>query len=132
MLTANHWTEHRFPNGGVRERTHGVEGVCNPIGGTTILTNHTTQSSLGLNHQPKSTHGWTHGSSHICSRVWPCWTSMEGEVLGPVKARCPIIGECQDREEGVCGWVGEHPHRSRGKGERIGAFSGETRKGDKI
>jgi hypothetical protein len=33
---ANHWTEHRDPNGGVTERT---EGVCNPIGRTAIPTN---------------------------------------------------------------------------------------------
>ena len=31
MLTANHCTEHGVPNGGVRERTEGVEGVCNNI-----------------------------------------------------------------------------------------------------
>jgi hypothetical protein len=31
MLAANHWTECGFPNGGVRERTEGVEGVHNPI-----------------------------------------------------------------------------------------------------
>jgi hypothetical protein len=31
-----------------------------------------------------------------------------------VKARCPSVGECQYREAGV---GGEHPHRSRGKGE---------------
>jgi hypothetical protein len=28
--------EHRAPNGGARENTEGVEGVGNPIGGTTI------------------------------------------------------------------------------------------------
>ena len=27
MLTANHWTEHRDPNGGVRGRTEGAEGI---------------------------------------------------------------------------------------------------------
>jgi hypothetical protein len=27
---------HGGPNGGVRERTEGVEEVCSPIGGTTI------------------------------------------------------------------------------------------------
>jgi hypothetical protein len=27
MLADNHWTEHRVPNGGVRERTEGAEGV---------------------------------------------------------------------------------------------------------
>jgi hypothetical protein len=28
--------EHRAPNEGARESTQGAEGVCNPIGGTTI------------------------------------------------------------------------------------------------
>jgi hypothetical protein len=28
-----------------------------------------------------------------------------GEVLGPVKARCPSVGECQGREVGVGGLV---------------------------
>jgi hypothetical protein len=28
--------DHRAPNGGARESTQGAEGVCNPIGGTTI------------------------------------------------------------------------------------------------
>jgi hypothetical protein len=36
MLTANLWTEHGVPNRGVRERTEGVDGVCNPIGRKTI------------------------------------------------------------------------------------------------
>jgi hypothetical protein len=38
---------------------------------------------------------------------------MGGEALGPVKAPCPSIGECQDRESGVGGLM------SRG-GEGIG------------
>ena len=46
---------------------------------------------------------------------------MGGKVLGPVKALCPSVGECKDRENGVGvwegvwegGWVGAHPHRSR-------------------
>jgi hypothetical protein len=37
--------EHRVPNGGARESTQGAEGVCNPIGGTTIRTNQYLQSS---------------------------------------------------------------------------------------
>jgi hypothetical protein len=41
---------------------------------------------------------------------------MGGEALGPVKDRCPSVEECQDGEVG--GW-GEHPHRSRGKGDGI-------------
>jgi len=67
MLTANHWTENRVPNGGVRERTEGDEGVCNPIGRTTISINQTPQSSQELNHQPKSAHEGTHDSSSTCS-----------------------------------------------------------------
>ena len=55
MLTANHWTEHKVPNGGVRERTEEAEGVCNPIGRTTVSTNQIPQSSQGSNYQPKST-----------------------------------------------------------------------------
>ena len=51
------------------------QGDCNPIG-RTIPTNWTTQSSQGLNHKPKSTHGRTHGSSCICIRGWPCQASM--------------------------------------------------------
>jgi hypothetical protein len=28
---------------------------------------------------------------------------MGGEALGPVKAQCPSVGECQDQEAGVGG-----------------------------
>jgi hypothetical protein len=41
MLTATPWTEHRVPNGGVRERTERAEGVCNLIARTTISVNQT-------------------------------------------------------------------------------------------
>jgi hypothetical protein len=82
-LAANHWTECRIPNRGVRERPEGVEGDCNPIGRTTISTNQNPQRSQGLSHQQRS----TLGSSCICSRGWPCHASMEGKVLGPMKAK---------------------------------------------
>ena len=101
MLEAKHWTEHKIPNVGVRERTEGAAGICNHIGRTTISTNPNTQTSQGLNHQPKSTHGGTHGSSSMCNRGWPCLASVGGETLGPVKAQCPSVGECQDWETGV-------------------------------
>jgi hypothetical protein len=61
--------------------------------------------SQGLNHQPKSTHGETYGPSCICSRGWPCGTSMGGEALGSEKAPCPTVGECQGRKAGVGGLV---------------------------
>ena len=41
MLAANYWTERGVPNRGVSEGTEGIEGVCNPIGRTTIPTNKT-------------------------------------------------------------------------------------------
>jgi hypothetical protein len=41
---------------------------------------------------------------------------MGGEALVPVKAPCPSVGECQGREVGVTGCVGEHPYISKGRG----------------
>ena len=94
MFTVIHWTEHRVPNEGGRESIQGAEGVCSPIGGTSIWTNQNPQRSLGLNHQSKKTHVGTHGSCCICSRGWPSRSSMEGEALGPVKVLFPSILEC--------------------------------------
>jgi hypothetical protein len=65
-----------------------------------------------LNHQPKSTHDATHGSSCICSRGWPSHSSMGGEALGPVKVLFPIVGEFQGQEAGVGGLVS----RASGRG----------------
>jgi hypothetical protein len=56
---------------------------------------------LGLNHQPKKTHGGTRGSSCICSGGWPSQSLMGGETLGYVKALCSSVGECQHQESGV-------------------------------
>jgi hypothetical protein len=51
---------------------------------------------------------------------------MRGEALDPVKARCPSVGECQDREVEV----GELVNRERRNGMRN--FGGEMREGDNI
>ena len=51
---------------------------------------------------------------------------MGGEALGPERAQCPSVGECQDSEAGVGGLL------SRGSEDRIGVFGGKTRKGDNI
>jgi hypothetical protein len=48
---------------------------------------------------------------------------MGREAPGLVKAGCTGVGECQDREAGVGGFV-------KGVGE--GIFRGEKRKGDNI
>ena len=113
LLTASHWAEHGDLNGGVRRRTEGAEGIYNPIGRTTI-SNRSTQNSQGLNYQPKCTYWGIYGSSFVCSRGWPYLTSVGGEALSSVKARCPSVGEFEGGK--VCGWVGEYPHKSRGRG----------------
>jgi len=62
------------------------------------------------------THGGTHGSSHIGSRGWPCWTSLGEEAHGPVKAQCPSVMPGQ--EAGVGGkWVGDYGERGDGIGD---------------
>jgi hypothetical protein len=76
----------------------GAKGDWRPIEGTSIWTNQYPQRSLELYHQSKKTQGGTCCSSYICSRGWLTLSSMGGEILGPVKALCPSIGECQDQE----------------------------------
>jgi hypothetical protein len=51
------------------------------------------------------------------------WDINGRMVLSPVNVQYPSIGECQDREASVGGWVEEHPHRSRGRGNGITSFS---------
>ena len=52
---------------------------------------------------------------------------MGGKALGPVKAQCPSVGQCQDMDGGVDGLV------SRGeRGWEREVFRGETRKEDNI
>jgi hypothetical protein len=44
--------------------------------------------------------------------------SIGVEALGLLKAQSPNIGECQVSEAGLVG-AGEHPHRSRERGDGI-------------
>jgi len=89
MLAVNHWTEYRDCN---EERLKELKGFA-PHRKNNNINQPDPQSSQGLNHQPKSTHGQTHGSSCICSRGWPCWAPMGREALGLVKAPCPSVME---------------------------------------
>ena len=50
---------------------------------------------------------------------------MGGEALGPVKALCPSVGECQSQEVEVGGLV------SRGRGMGIGGLGSRWR-GERI
>jgi hypothetical protein len=85
ILIANRGAKPENPSERARGRTEGAEGNCNPIR-RTVSTNWNTQSSQGLNHQPKSVHGGGNGSSCIYSREWPYLASMGGEAFGPVEA----------------------------------------------
>jgi hypothetical protein len=38
-----------------------------------------------------------------------------GVALGPEGVQCPSVGKCQGGKTRVGGWVGEHPHRGRGR-----------------
>ena len=88
MLTIIYRMEHRATNVGARESTQGAEGVCNPIGGTTIWTNQ----------QP-------HVSSCIWSRRWPIRPSLEREVPWSCKLYMPQYRGIPGPRSGS-GWVG--------------------------
>jgi hypothetical protein len=116
ILTTNHWTP-------MEELENGLEDLKGFATSHEELLNQPTRplkSSHGLKNQPRSTHGGTHGSSYICSKGWPCWASMGREAIGLVKDQFPRVGEFEGSEVGVGGGVREHPHRSRGRGDRIG------------
>ena len=49
--------------------------------------------------------------------------SMGGEALGPVKALCSSVGECQGQEIGVSGLV------TRGRQEEIGDYQRGNQEG---
>jgi hypothetical protein len=58
MLAANHQIEHGEPNGRVRGRPEGAEGVCNPTG-RTISTNQTlTLPELPETKPPTKEYTW--------------------------------------------------------------------------
>jgi hypothetical protein len=57
---------------------------------------------------------------------------MGGEAQGSVKARYSIIVDYQGRDAGMRGWVGEHPNRSRGKGDGIGGLQRRNQERDII
>jgi hypothetical protein len=126
MLAANHRTEHKIPNGGVRERTEGAEGVYNIIGSTTISTNQTppTPSELPGTKPPTKEYTWRGPwiQLHMLLRMFMSaingkrspWT-CEGLML-----QCREMPRQGDRSEWVGGWVGEHTHSGRGKEDQMG------------
>jgi hypothetical protein len=72
--------EHRTPNGGSRESTQGAEGVCNPIGGTELMSLAAYVAGDGL-------------VGHY----------REEKLLGLANFICPNTGEQQGQEVAVGG-----------------------------
>jgi hypothetical protein len=91
MLTVIYWMEHRAPNGGARESTQGAEGICSPIGGTTIWTNK---------------YPWARVFSCRCSRRWPSRPSLEREAPRSCKLYMPQYSGTPGPRSGS-GWVGK-------------------------
>lgn len=84
IFTANSQTEPRNTKNRARERKEGDEGNCNSQ--EEITHRKTSQSSQSLNHQPKVTLEWIHGSKYIYNREWTYLRSVGGEVHGSVEA----------------------------------------------
>jgi hypothetical protein len=74
MYIAKHWNEYKDPNGEIRARTLGTEGVCNFIGRATISTSRTSPKLPGTKPPMKEYRGGTHSS--ICSRGLPYLTPL--------------------------------------------------------
>ena len=87
MLIVIYRMEHRAPNGGARESTQGAKGVCNPIGGTTKLTNQYSPELVSL-------------AAYVAEDglVGPHW---EERPLGLANFICPSSGENQGQVVGV-------------------------------
>ena len=89
MLTVIYRMEHRAPNGGARESTHGAKEICNPIGGTTISINHYPLELMSLAAYVSE--------DGLFGHHW------KERPLGLVNFMCPSTGESQGQEGGMGG-----------------------------
>jgi hypothetical protein len=99
MLIVIYWMEHRAPNGGARESTQGAEGICNPIGGTTILTSTPELVSLAV----------YIAEDGLVGRHW------EERPLVLRRSYAPVQGNARARKQEGVGW-------GAGREEGIGDF----------
>ena len=80
---------YRAPNGVARESTQGAEGICNPIGGTTILT-----TQLPPPPQLVSLAAYE-SEDGLVGHQW------KERPIGRANFICLSTGECQGQEVGV-------------------------------
>jgi hypothetical protein len=83
--------DQRAPNGGARESTQGAEGICNPIGGSTIWTNQYPRELVSL--------AAYESEDGLVGHQW------KESPIGLANFICLSTGECQGQEVGV-GWWG--------------------------
>jgi hypothetical protein len=81
--------DQRAPNGGARERTQEAKGICNPIDGTTILTNQYPPELVSL--------------AVYVSEDGLVGHNREEKPIGLANFICLSTGECQVQEVGVGG-----------------------------
>jgi hypothetical protein len=109
-------------DGGVGEGTEGVEQVCSPMEGAKISTGQTCPE-LPRTGPPTKEHTWRDPWHWL--HIWQKMAVLDISGRRGPWARgwwMPRMTEQEDRKMGVSGWVGEHPHRSRGRRDGIGCF----------
>jgi hypothetical protein len=90
MLAANHWTEHRVPNGGVGEGTR-VEVACSPIKGATMSTDQIPWRSQGLDHKPE----YTWRDPWLRLHMWQSMALLDISGRGGPWAWAVLVPQCR-------------------------------------
>jgi len=119
MLAANHWTENRVPNGGVRERIEGAKGYWHQV--RTIWTNQSSHCPNSINGQIVAPAAYV-AEDGLVEHWW------EEKPLVLPMLNIPVVWNV--RVAGRRGeWnVGEHPLRSRWRGIGGGLWTGNQEK----
>jgi hypothetical protein len=81
--------DHRAHNGGARESIQGAKRICNPIGGTTVLTNQYPLELVSLAAYVSE--------DGLAGHQW------KERPIGRANFICLSTGECQGQEVGVGG-----------------------------
>ena len=110
MLAASHWNEHRGPNRGVRGRTERSRTGLQPHRKNNNINQPETPELLGTKLPTKDHTSDTSGRGG----PWSCEGSMPQHRV--------MLGWWGRSR----GWVGQHPHRSRGVGWDRGLAEGKT------